>query len=101
MTSTAIWAHEEMVSGQSSAEQIYNLQQLVTDRNSMRGSIKSRATTAQPGSPTNGDAYYLPTSGCTGTDWLGQDGKYAIYRNGWSFKVVREGMSWWVEDDDS
>jgi hypothetical protein len=72
--------------------------------------FKSRTTTAQPGSPADGDVYLIPTS-ATGTDWAGQDGKIAIYINndwyaGWytneadNFISPAAGMRAYVEDEN-
>lgn len=62
--------------------------------------VKSRTTTAQPGSPAAGDAYILPT-GATGTNWAGNDGKIAHYYGGsWKFWTAVEGARVWVNDED-
>jgi hypothetical protein len=62
--------------------------------------FKSRTTTAQPGSPADGDMYLLPGSS-TGTDWAGHDGEIAQFVNtGWEFTPALEGFIAWVDDDD-
>ena len=62
--------------------------------------VKSRTTTAQPGSPAAGDTYILPT-GATGTNWAGNDGKIAHYYGGsWKFWTPVEGVRVWVNDED-
>jgi len=62
--------------------------------------VKSRTTTAQPGSPDDGDTYILP-AGATGTDWAGDDGKIAHYYGGsWKFWTPVEGVRVWVNDED-
>lgn len=62
--------------------------------------VKSRTTTAQPGSPAAGDTYILPTS-ATGTNWAGNDGKIAHYYGGsWKFWTAVEGARVWVNDED-
>jgi hypothetical protein len=62
--------------------------------------FKSRTTTAQPGSPSDGDVYLLPGSS-TGTDWAGHDGEIAIFINtGWVFRDAKEGFIAWVDDTD-
>lgn len=64
------------------------------------GSFKSRTTLAEPVSPTNGDGYLVPAS-ATGTNWTGQDGKIALFINtAWRFFTAKEGMTFWVEDED-
>jgi hypothetical protein len=62
--------------------------------------FKSRATTAQPGSPSDGDCYLLPASP-TGTDWSGNGGKIARRINtAWVFLTAKEGMAGYVADED-
>jgi hypothetical protein len=62
--------------------------------------FKSRTTTAQPGSPADGDVYLLPASS-TGADWAGHDGEIAIFVNtAWVFKDAKEGFLAWIDDDD-
>lgn len=63
--------------------------------------FKSRTTTAQPGSPADGDCYLLPAS-ATGTDWAGQDGKIAQrISSAWVFLTAREGMAGYVADENA
>jgi len=75
--------------------------------------VLSATTTAEPGSPSEGDTYILPAS-ATGTDWAGNDGKIAHYYGGaWHFyapvtglgiystgdaKIYRYNGSAWAED---
>lgn len=59
-------------------------------------SVKSRALTAPPGSPVNGDAY-IPAAGATGA-WAGHAGEVAVYDGGWIFAAPRAG--WVVRIDD-
>jgi len=62
--------------------------------------VKSRTTTAQPGSPDDGDTYILP-AGATGTNWAGNDGKLAHrYGGSWKFWTAVEGARVWVNDED-
>lgn len=62
--------------------------------------FKSRTTTAEPGSPADGDIYLVPAS-ATGTNWAGQDGKIARFVNtAWKFDTAKEGFVAWVDDDD-
>ncbi len=62
-------------------------------------SVSSRATSAQPVSPTAGDRYLVPAA-ATGTDWSGQDHKVAIYTAaGWFFAVVPIGRPLYVDDE--
>ncbi len=56
--------------------------------------VKSKALTAPPGSPAEGDLYVVATSP-TGA-WAGQAGKFAYYINGsWSFTSPRTGCPIW------
>lgn len=59
-------------------------------------SVKSRALTAPPGSPVNGDAY-IPAAGATGA-WAGHAGEVAVYDGGWIFATPRSG--WTVRVDN-
>lgn len=55
--------------------------------------VLSATTTAEPGSPTAGDRYIIPTS-ATGTNWAGQDGKLARYdgiTSAWEFYAPKNG----------
>jgi len=54
--------------------------------------VLSATTTAQPGSPSEGDAYILPAS-ATGADWAGNDGKIAHYYGAaWHFYAPVTGL---------
>lgn len=60
--------------------------------------ITAHTTSAEPGSPSEGAAYILP-SGCTGTVWAGNDGKIAHYINGnWNLYTPKEG--WFVKSKE-
>lgn len=62
-------------------------------------SVLDKDTTAQPGSPSVGDRYIVPTS-ATGTNWAGQDGKIGVYTAaGWFFVTVPIGRFVYVEDE--
>lgn len=61
-------------------------------------SVKSRALTAPPGSPVNGDAY-IPAAGATGA-WAGHAGEVAVYDGGWAFAAPRDGFLVHVADAD-
>ena len=62
-------------------------------------SVKDRTLTAPPGSPTNGDRYYVAAS-ATGA-WSGHDGTIAIYLNTtWYFLTPKEGWAMWVDNED-
>lgn len=58
----------------------------------------SKTTTAQPGSPANGDVYIIPGS-ATGAAWATYtEGDVAIYNGGWSSLSPFEGLSLWISD---
>ena len=63
------------------------------------GGVISRGTSAQPGSPSEGDLYILPASP-TGSDWSGQGNNIALYYSGWLFVTPTEGMRLWINDED-
>lgn len=64
-------------------------------------SVLSRSTSAQPASPSVGDAYIVPTA-ATGAAWAGQDGKVAIFTaRGWQFAVSPIGREIYVRDVDT
>jgi len=63
--------------------------------------VLSVAVSAEPVSPTIGDAYLLPT-GSTGTHWAGNDGKIGIFTaRGWVFVVAGIGQQLYNEANDS
>lgn len=63
--------------------------------------VESKSTTAQPGSPSDGQIYILP-AGKTGTNWGGMtDLALAYYRDGaWEQISPREGFVVYVKDAD-
>lgn len=96
---TEIIGLAEIVASQSAKEVTHN--QALREIEGRLVRVKSRTTTAEPGSPANGDTYIVPT-GATGTNWSGQDGKIAHYYGGsWKFWAPIEGVRVWVNDEDS
>jgi len=67
--------------------------------------VLDRDLSTPPGSPSNGDCYIVKATG-TGA-WAGQDGKIAVYYNGWlaseagAFLDPIEGMRVYVADEDT
>jgi len=59
--------------------------------------IKDRDLTAPPGSPANGDAYLVAAT-ATGA-WTGQEGKIAVYYDGWVFVALKGGAIAYVQDE--
>lgn len=70
----------------------------------LRGNVVSASTTAQPGSPSDGDLYLIPPS-ATGADWATNDGDIAYYdgaasggSNAWFLFTPLEGMRFKAAD---
>lgn len=62
--------------------------------------LTSRTVDTPPGSPTQGDTYYVPES-ASGA-WSGQDGLLARYFfGGWNFIAPDEGGQYWIGDEDA
>jgi hypothetical protein len=62
-------------------------------------SVLTKSTSAQPGSPSVGDTYLIPTA-ATGTDWAGKDGRVGIYTaGGWRFAILPVGHLLYVRDE--
>lgn len=100
MTATPRLAITELVSAQAVPEATVNEGLLILEFFANGCHFKSRATTAEPGSPAEGDCYLLPVTP-TGTHWSGNGGKIAIFYNGaWSFKAAKEGFIAWIDDED-
>lgn len=62
--------------------------------------VKSATTAAQPGSPTDGDTYLLPT-GSTGAAWASNDGKIARWSSAasaWEFYTAQNGWETYAQD---
>lgn len=85
-----------MHQGTSGAEFIYNE---VLARIAASGyRIKSRTTSAPPGSPADFDAYIAPV-GATG-DWAGLDGQFVFWFNFWFPMAPQIGFHVYVEDEN-
>jgi hypothetical protein len=82
--------------GTTQAEVIYN--ELIGRIAAAHMTIKSRTTTAPPGSPSDFDAYLVPTG--ASAPWDVQIGNIAIYASGWVYMDARAGMRAYVEDED-
>jgi len=66
----------------------------------VQGIIQDRDLTAPDGSETEGDLFLLAGAG-TG-DWDGKDATYLAhyYNSSWHFYSLKEGMRFWVADED-
>ena len=61
--------------------------------------VLSMTTATPPGSPAEGDTYYVP-AGATGA-WTGQDGNLTYWYNGtWRFIRMESGYEFWVADEE-
>ncbi len=60
--------------------------------------LASRVVSDPPSAPTDGQAWLVAAT-ATGA-WVGQEGKIAIYVDGWSFHNVFEGLRAWVDDEN-
>lgn len=90
----------ELVLSQGVPETTVNEQIRYVEQSAGHFTFKSRATTAQPGSPTDGDCYLL-TGSPTGAAWSTQANKVAFYLNtAWVFRTPKEGWGAWVNDED-
>lgn len=68
----------------------------------MTSTLISVTTTAEPGSPSVGDAYYIP-SGATGSNWSGKDDSIGVYTafGFWAFDDPDRSIIYVVEDEPS
>lgn len=96
--STEILSLNEIVESQASKYITHNTALRQLEAQLVR--VLSKTTTAQPGSPANGNTYIIPAS-ATGTDWAGQDGKIGhFYSNAWVFYAPIEGQRLWVNNEN-
>jgi hypothetical protein len=85
---------EGQLGGEVTVNDGFNLVDLFTQM-----TVQSRVVVAQPGSPTDGQAWIIPT-GATGAAWSGQDGKIGRWLNSaWVFITPVAGLRAWVVDD--
>lgn len=70
----------------------------------VQSGVKSRSTTAQPGSPADGDRYIIPT-GKTGASWgsiaVGTIVEYQSGTAAWNSYTPKKGWRTWVDDAHS
>lgn len=63
--------------------------------------IEDRDLDAAPGSPTDGQLYLVDGTPAGGDDWAGRGGDIALFMNtDWEFYEVKEGMAFWIKDED-
>lgn len=82
--------------GSAGAEPVYNEHLLRTA--AAFGRVLSRTTTTPPGSPSTGDAYYVPL-GASGA-WIPYEQQLVIWASGWKPMILRSGMRFLIEDED-
>lgn len=100
MTTTPILVLDELASGQAIPESTVNENNRWFELFCAGGKVLDRDLVAQPGSPSDGDAYLL-TATPTGANWSGQGGKVALFiSTAWAFKTPTEGMRLYVADED-
>lgn len=100
MTTTPILALDELASAQAIPEVLVNENTRWLEFFAAGGKVLDRGLTAQPGSPSDGDAYLMVASP-TGTNWSGQGNKIALrIGTAWEFKTPTEGMTLYVADED-
>lgn len=98
MTS-ALYTLDEMADSQAVPYTTFN--EAFLQLEGRAGKVKSRTTTAEPGSPAEGDSYIIP-SGATGTSWATYTANdVAQYIGGaWQNATPNEGWRVWVDDED-
>jgi hypothetical protein len=100
MTTSPRLGYTELTAGQAVPETTVNEIGRYLEQGASKFIFKSKTTTAEPGSPADGDCYLL-TASPTGTHWSTQANKIAFYENtAWVFLTAREGYSAWVNDTD-
>lgn len=97
MSFSALYGIPLLASGQTNAhltanEALIRLEQLANL------SVISRTVANEPGSPADGDAYYL-AGAVSGVNWSSNGGKIAFYYGGWMFLTPREGLRMWVASE--
>jgi len=97
MSTSPILGITYLVEGQASAEVSVNDAINILEAVAF-GGVKDRDLTAPPGGESNGDRYIVGAL-ATGA-WSSQDGKIAVYYDGWYFVTVAEGFELWVDDED-
>jgi len=86
-----------LIQNQSGKELTHNEALAIVDA-LLNNGIVDKDLTAPPSSPSNGQAYIVGTS-ATGL-WSGKDGQITFYNNGWEFITPREGLTFWINDED-
>ena len=95
---TDVLSLPEITAGQSQKEVTHN--EALYRLEGLLSRVKSRTTSAEPSSPSEGDIYIVP-AGATGTNWSGQDNNIAHYYGGsWHFYApVRQVLVGVIDED--
>lgn len=99
MATTPVLKIDKMDQAPSAPETVVNAMFQQLEARTIR--VLSRTTTAEPGSPSEGDAYILPSGTLTGTNWSGYSaGQLAEYiGSAWNNETPIEGWgAVWVSD---
>jgi hypothetical protein len=100
MSTTPLLEATLMSEGQTGAYALFNELARRYEIFALSGRVLDRDATSPPGGESEGDAYLLPGSGCSG-DWSGEDGNIAVYiGGGYEYITPIEGMRLWVADED-
>jgi hypothetical protein len=97
MTTTAKIGIEMLAEGQSGAEITVNEGLVLLDA-MVQCTVLEVDLNAPPGSPTNGDVYFLYGGSASGA-WSGHDNEFAVYFDGWRFIAPGEGWLLFNEED--
>lgn len=91
---TPLFAQADILPNSPTAYAWFNQFQRLNEALAWRRTLVSLVVATPPGSPTEGDVYYVPASP-TGA-WVGQTGKLAVYVSaGWIFVQLYTGMQFW------
>lgn len=86
--------------GTTSPQQNHDEAIEILDMWSNRNVLKGIHSVTPPGSPTDGDIYFVEKSGTATGAWTGQEGKIAAYRSGWIFTTPTIGDRIWLETEN-
>lgn len=90
----------EMATSQTGKEETHNEGLRYVEQGAGHFTFKDRDLATPPGSPADGDAY-LVASSPTGA-WTGHTGDIAFYMDtAWAFIEPQEGMTAWLEDENT
>ncbi len=85
---------------QSQAQKEVTINEAISILDAMQNcGVVDKDLATPPGSPATGSVYIIAASP-TGA-WSGKAGQVAYYNSGWKFIVPKEGMKFWVNDEDS